>query len=107
MKKILLTMLVAVLVCSCGGSKEKGVKLGSTVCVLKECIGAIDEDSYSEMTKLCTRKDETGLEIMEERGLIKILDYGTSGVVTDMGLGKTKIRMKDKTEYWCSNEFVR
>ena len=107
MKKIFLMMLAAVLMCSCGGSKEKGAKLGSTVYVLKECIGAVDEDSFSEMSKLCTRKDKTGLEIMEERGLIKILSYGTSGVVTDLGFGKTKIRLEDRSEYWCSSEFVK
>lgn len=107
MKRIiaLIALLIALLM-SCNGSSS-GIKPGSTVFVTEQCIGAINEDSFDEMTKYCGRKDEVGLEIMEGKGLIKILEKGESGVVTDMGFGKIKIRLEDRSEYWCASEFIK
>ena len=89
---------------SCGGGKD--FNHGDTVYVSQKCIAAVDEDSYSQMTDYCARKDERGLENMEARGLITILPYGTEGTVTKMGFGKIKIRLNDNREYWCANEFI-
>ena len=59
------------------------------------------------MTKYCNRRDETGLEIMEAKGLIRIIEDGTKGTVTDLGFGKTKVRLDDDlNEYWVASEFV-
>lgn len=83
------------------------IKLGDAVLVSQECIVAADEDSYDEMTKLCNRKDERGLELMSAQGRIAILEEGTSGVVVDMEFGKMKIRLSDNREVWCANEFLK
>ena len=83
------------------------IKLGDAVLVSQECIVAADEDSYDEMTKLCNRKDERGLELMSAQGWIAILEEGTSGVVVDMEFGKMKIRLSDNREVWCANEFLK
>lgn len=85
---------------------DNEIKLGDAVFVSQECIVAADEDSYDEMTKLCNRKDERGLELMSAQGRIAILEEGTSGIVVDMEFGKMKIRLSDDKEVWCANEFL-
>lgn len=105
MKKYIMLFLIA-LITSCGDSKS-GHRHGDTVVISEKCIVAVDEDSYKEMVKYCVRKDEVGLELMEARGLIKILEKGESGVITEMGFDKIKIRMIDNNEYWCANKYVK
>ena len=103
MKKMLLLLFATLLIsCSSGGFKN-----GQTVYVSEQCIGAINEDSYDEMTKLCNRRDALGLEQMESNGLIKILNTGTKGVVVDQAFGMVRIRLYNGYEYWCANEFVK
>lgn len=105
-KKFFLIGIIATLLISCGGGGSSA-KLGATVTISKECIGAINEDCYEQMTKYCNRRDETGLELMAAEGQIRIISAGETGVVTEQALGKTKIRLNDNTELWCANEFIK
>ena len=102
--KQLLAILYVFMLLSCGGG---GFKNGSVVEVSKRCICAYSETSYSEMSKLCNRKDEAGLERMDARGQIDILSYGTLGTVVQNGFTKTQIRLADGSEVWVANEFLR
>lgn len=104
MKKIIVTVLLSLLLLSCGNSNS--FKKGDTVYVSEQCIGAINEDSYMKMNNLCRRRDAKGLQIMENDGLIKILNSGKSGSVVDMSFGKVKIRLDNGSEYWCASEFI-
>lgn len=103
----LIALFAATMTACGGGSGKSGLKHGDTAVVTEQCIGAVDEDSYEQMLKYCNRRDERGLELMEARGLITILEEGETGVVTEMGFGKTKIRLLDDREYWCSSKFVK
>lgn len=105
MKKIFIISIIALSFLACSGNK--GFKHGEKVFISERCIAASDEENYKLMSKYCARKDETGLEIMETLGQITILEQGTQGVVTDMSLGIVKIRLDDKREFWCANEFVK
>lgn len=110
MKRLFLIPLLLVAMLSscsgCSGNSQSNIKHGSTVVVSQRCIGAIDEDSFDKMNKYCVRQDERGLEIMESLGQIAILEEGETGVVTEMGFGKIKIRLLDDREFWCSSEFI-
>ena len=98
--------MLAVSLFSCNG--KTGFKGGQNVIVSEQCIGAIDEDSYDEMTRFCVNKDERGLELMESRGLIDILNSGESAVVTKTAFGKVKIRLSSNDrEYWCADKFLK
>lgn len=107
MKRILSVLAAALLVISCGCSDAGArVNFGDEVKLSEKCIGAVNEESYSKMSDYCSRRDETGLEIMQAAGLIDILYSGTTGTVTDMGFGKTKIRLASGREFWVASEFV-
>lgn len=103
MKKILLVLSTLALL-SCGGS---GFRNGQNVTVTQRCIWASTEETYKTMSKLCNRKDEAGLELMEWRGEVGILGAGEQGVVTDTGFGKVKIRLPEGIEVWVASEFLR
>ena len=106
MKNILLLFLLLASLFSCSG--KSGFKGGQSVVVSEKCIGAIDEDSYDEMTRMCVNKDERGLEIMESRGLIEIINSGESAIVTKAAFGKVKIRLSSNDrEYWCADQFIK
>ena len=105
MKRFFCFLLSLVLLISCGDDVSV-IRHGDTVRVTEKTIAAISEDSFSEMIKCCTRHDERALEIMESFGQITILPQETKGVVTDMGIGKVKIRLNDNREFWCAVEFV-
>lgn len=94
----------APLLASCGSG---GFKNGQTVTVKEKCIWASNEDTFDQMTKFCNRKDERGLELMEMRGEVGILDGGDKGVVTDLAFGKAKIRLRNDNEVWVANEFLK
>ena len=105
MKRIFCFLLTLVLLLSCGEDVNT-ICHGDAVFITEKTIVAVSEDSYSQMIKCCSRKDERGLEIMESFGQITILSQGTRGVVIDMGIGKVKIRLDDDREFWCAVEFV-
>lgn len=109
MKKFLIVTVLAFILTSClGGSGGKSFKMGQDVQVAQQCIGAIDEESFDEMNRYCVRRDERGLEVMQLKGLITILDEGERGVITDSGFGMYKIRLNiNDREYWCSQEFLK
>lgn len=104
MKRIVTMIFAALLLLSCGGG---GFKNGQTVTVKEKCIWASNEDTFDQMTKYCNRKDERGLELMEMRGEVGILDEGDNGVITDLAFGKAKIRLANDNEVWVANEFLR
>lgn len=104
MKRIVTMIFAALLLLSCGGG---GFKNGQTVTVKEKCIWASNEDTFDQMTKCCNRKDERGLELMEMRGEVGILDEGDKGVITDLAFGKAKIRLANDNEVWVANEFLR
>lgn len=104
MKKFLTMIFATLLLASCGGG---GFKNGQTVTVKEKCIWASNEDTFDQMTKFCNRKDERGLELMEMRGEVGILDAGDKGVVTDLAFGKAKIRLRNDNEVWVANEFLK
>ena len=104
MKRIVTMIFAALLILSCGGG---GFKNGQTVTVKGKCIWASNEDTFHQMTKYCNRKDERGLELMEMRGEVGILDEGDNGVITDLAFGKAKIRLANDNEVWVANEFLR
>lgn len=104
MKKFLLQITLVLLLASCG---DGGFKHGTALETSQRCIVAYDEDSFSEMTKLCNRRDEYGLEQMEQRGRIAILSQGATGTVVETGFAKTKIRLSDNSEVWVANEFLK
>lgn len=107
MKKLLSAIAAILLLASCGYSNAGArVNFGDEVEISERCIGAVDEESFSKMTEYCSRRDETGLEIMQSVGLIDILYSGTTGTVTDMGFGKTKLRLISGRELWVASEFV-
>ena len=100
-------LVLAIIISSCSSNNSsKGLRPGEEAEITQKCISAIDEDSFDEMTKLCIRKDELGLELMAEKGKIQILYTGTQCVVVETGFAKTKIRLKDGTEVLVANEFV-
>lgn len=103
MKQLFVILSVFLLLSCASGS---GFKNGSVVEVSEKCICAYSESSYSEMSKLCNRHDEVGLEQMEAKGQISILSYGTLGTVVKMSFGKTKIRLDNGSEVWIANEFL-
>ena len=107
MKKILFAFAIAIstVLWSCSGAS--GFKNGQKVTVKEKCIWASNEETFSQMNDYCSRRDEGGLEIMESRGQIGILYTGDTGVVTDMGIGKVRIRLDNSMEVWVSSEFLR
>lgn len=104
MKKVIVTVFLSLFLLSCGNSDS--FKKGDIVYVSEQCIGAISEDSYMKMNNLCRRRDAKGLQVMENDGLIKILNSGKRGTVVDLAFGKVKIRLDNGSEYWCASEFI-
>lgn len=107
MKRLLLVLSLIFLLGACGSGSGKGFKDGDEVTVSQKCIWASDEESFSEMNKLCNQKDEMGLEKMESLGKVGIVLQGTKCVVTESGFGKSKIRLDNGREVWVSSEFLK
>ena len=108
MKKILFVFVIAIttVLISCGGGGSS-IKHGQTVSVKEKCIWASNEETFDQMNRYCNARDERGLELMESRGEVGILYGGESGVVTDMGFGKIKIRLSTDKEVWVASEFIK
>ena len=74
-------------------SSSSSVSRRSGKCrVIRECLSATDESSYSELLRVCNRKDETQLVRMMSEGRVYVIQ--PSGDFTDIehGFGQVKIR---------------
>ena len=107
-KSILLLALIALMAAACsnqGGTNRKDGKCR----VVRECLSAIDESSYSELLKVCNRKDETQLMRMITEGRVYVVEPSENFVAVDHEFGKVKIRgIIDGVEHevWVASESV-
>lgn len=77
----------------------------------QECLSAIDEESFSELNKVCTQKDENRLKKMIIIGSVYILKPFYECKMVNTQYAKSKIHVKDSAdneyEVWVSNEFIK
>lgn len=97
------TIALLSLVSSCGGTHHKG----DTVYTNQECIGAINENSYDEMTRYCNQRNEAGLVVMESNGEIMIIPGSSRGTLVEPGVGKSLVQFDGKGRWWVASEFIK
>lgn len=85
---------------------SEGVKMGGKVTVNTDCPWAADEDSFEKMIRYVVDHDQAGIAQLISLGLSGILREGTTGIVTDLGFDKAKIRLDDGREVWVAVEFL-
>lgn len=79
---------------------------GSTVVTNQQCLSATTEDNFSEMNRVCNKKDESSLKQMISVGKVYVLSKNTKAVVVDSGFGKKKITTSNGLNVWVSSEFL-
>lgn len=85
---------------------SEGVKMGGRVTVNTDCPWAADEDSFEKMTQYVVNHDQAGIAQLISLGLSGTLREGTTGIVTDLGFDKAKIRLDSGKEVWVAVEFL-
>lgn len=60
--------------------------------VIRECLSATDESSYSELLRVCNRKDETQLVRMMSEGRVYVIQPSGDFTAIEHGFGKVRIR---------------
>lgn len=104
MKKMIILLMAVIMMASCN---DTGFSKGQKVTVRRECIWASNKDTFSEMNKCCSRRDEAALERMRARGEVGILSTGETATVEDAGIGKVYIHLDRGGYCWVSIEFLR
>lgn len=111
MKKILFIILLGLTLFFSCNNNGKLPNIGEYCELNQECLSAIDEDSFNELNKVCTRKDESRLKEMISTRDVYVLQPFYEYIMIKSQYGKSKIRVKDSTgdeyEVWVSNEFIK
>jgi len=79
---------------------------GSLVRTNSQCLSATTEDNFSELNKVCNRKDEASLKQMISAGKVYVLSKNTKATIIESGLAKKKITTVSGLTVWVSSEFL-
>lgn len=74
--------------------------------IKEECLAAIDDSKFSELNKVCNRKDQNALKGMINAGYVKVLNTTDKIEMIDYGFAKSKIKLVNGQVYFVANEFV-
>ncbi|MEL7586607.1 MAG: hypothetical protein AAGU19_07810 [Prolixibacteraceae bacterium] len=115
MKKAIFFLFLIIALCWCVGNfcgddkyrkNTENPKTESSWKISEECLAAIDEDKFSELTKICNRYDQDALTAMLLNGYAKVLNTGDKIEMVDYGFAKCKIKLKNGQTYYVAREFV-
>jgi maltodextrin utilization protein YvdJ len=107
-QRFVLIIILSMIVISCNNSK-KSLKIGDSGRVIKQCLSAVNENAYDEMTRISVRNDELSLMEMVTKGEVFILEPGVNGVVRDVELGKYLFEsdyLGETKRLWVASEFI-
>lgn len=86
MRKIILIVLAAIALVSCGSSSN-GIKPGQIVTTNQQCLAASSKESFDKLNKVCNRKDQSELLRMIDNKEAYVLNNATSIKITDLKFG--------------------
>lgn len=98
-------LIVSVTLFSCGGGNLP--KIGEETSVKKECLSAVDEESFDELNKVCNRKDEKRLIQMMNSGKVYVIKSYETGIMKDKTFLKCLVEFDRTGEVWIDNEFIQ
>lgn len=98
-------LIVSVTLFSCGGGNLP--KIGEETSVKKECLSAVDEESFDELNKVCNRKDEKRLIQMMSSGKVYVIKSYETGIMKEKKFAKSLVDIEGIGEVWIANEFIQ
>lgn len=83
------------------------MKVGQTVTVTANCVGAIDESTLDKITKDCSKGSEVVLRAAVKQGYAIVLSSGSKATVVSIRIGKVRIRLADGKMVWVLYKHVK
>jgi hypothetical protein len=85
---------------------QKSVETAGAWRIKEECLAAINKSKFSELNKVCNRRDQNALMSMINAGYVKVLNTTDKIEMVDYGFAKSKIKLENGQEYFVANEFI-
>lgn len=85
---------------------QKSVGTAGAWRIKEECLAAINESKFSDLNKVCNRRDQNALMSMINAGHVKVLNTTDKIEMVDYGFAKSKIKLENGQEYFVANEFI-
>lgn len=83
------------------------IKVGQTVTITANCVGAIDESTIDKITKDCSKGSEVVLRAAVKQGYAIVLSRGSRATVVSIRIGKVRIKLSDGKMVWVLYKHVK
>lgn len=103
MKKIIFLLLLSLTV----SLAVSAMKVGQTVTITANCVGALDESTLDKIVKDCNKGSEVVLRAAVKQGYAIVLSRGSRATVVKISFGKVRIKLSDGKMAWVLYKHVK